>query len=77
MATSDINRSADVECAEDWVTAVNDIIRKYRGTSPTSRQRRIGLNEAVSRMRSLGLSEGDAIRWLEPRRKTSEERRVA
>jgi len=57
------------QTAEDWLAAVTDIIRLYRGTSPNPRARKISLGEALSRMRELGIEEGDAARWLAPKPK--------
>ncbi len=55
------------QTAEDWVAAVTEIVRLYRGTTPNPRARRITLGEALSRMRELGIEEGDAERWLVPK----------
>jgi len=57
------------QTAEDWVAAVTEIVRLYRGTSPNSHARRISLGEALARMRELGIDEGDAERWLMPKAK--------
>jgi hypothetical protein len=48
--------------AEEWVAAVNEIVRRYRGGGADEA---ISREEAMSRMRALGISEGDAIRWLD------------
>lgn len=64
-ATSEIGHSQDVLGAEEWMVAVTEIIRAYRGTSPNPATRRLGLNDAVMRLGGLGLSRGDAMRWLE------------
>ncbi len=61
----------NVRGAEDWIVAVNDVVRRYRGISPNSKHGKLGLREAVTRMRDLGLSQGDAIRWLEPRSRSA------
>jgi hypothetical protein len=50
--------------AEEWVDAVNEIIRLYRGSSADAGAETISREEAVSRLRELGVSEGDAVRWL-------------
>jgi hypothetical protein len=73
-ATSEIDHSVVVQGAEEWVVAVNEIIRAYRGTSPNPIKRQLGLHDAVARLQGLGLSEGDAIRWLEPRQKSAAHR---
>jgi hypothetical protein len=70
-AASQIDRSVEVQGAEEWVAAVNEIIRTYRGTSPNPTRRQLGLQDAVARLQGLGLSEGEAIRWLEPRQKSA------
>lgn len=57
------------QTAEDWVAAVTEIVRLYRGTTPNPHVRRISLGEALARMRELGLEDGDAERWLTPRAK--------
>jgi hypothetical protein len=51
--------------AEDWIAAVNEIVRLYRGTLGTSIGEMIGREEAVTRMRALGVADGDALRWLD------------
>jgi hypothetical protein len=55
------------QTAEDWIAAVTEIVRLYRGTSPNPHARRIGLGEALTRMQELGIGEGDAERWLAPK----------
>jgi hypothetical protein len=57
------------QSAEDWVAAVTEIVRLYRGTSPNPRARSISLGEALLRMRELGIEDGDAERWLAPKTK--------
>lgn len=52
--------------AEEWVAAVNEVVRLYRGTGNGGAEA-ISREEAMKRMRELGVSEGDATRWLEPR----------
>ena len=50
--------------AEEWVAAVNEIVRLYRGSAGTSDIDTISREEAVARLRELGVSEGEAARWL-------------
>lgn len=69
--TSEISHSTDVHGAEEWIVAVNEIVRAYRGTSPNPTQRRIGLHDAVRRLAGFGLSEGDAMRWPESRQRSA------
>jgi hypothetical protein len=54
--------------AEDWLVAVNEVVRQYRRTSPNPRAPEISLEDALLRMRQLGLEDGDATRWLKPAR---------
>jgi hypothetical protein len=62
-----MGKSMKAQTAEDWVAAVTEIVRLYRGTSPNPHARTISLGDALARMRELGLEEGDAERWLAPR----------
>ena len=64
MLSPGVGKAMRPQTAEDWIAAVTEIVRLYRGTSPNPRARRISLGEAVKRMRELGLEEGDATRWL-------------
>jgi hypothetical protein len=57
------------QTAEDWIAAVTEIVRLYRGTSPNPQARMINLGEALAQMRELGIEEGDAERWLAPKAK--------
>jgi hypothetical protein len=57
--------------AEDWVVAVTKIVRLYRRTSPNPHAPEISFEDAVSRLRALGLEDGDATRWLSPRRRAA------
>ncbi len=57
------------QTAEDWVAAVTEIVRLYRGTSPNPHARMLSIGAALARMRELGLEEGDAERWLTPKAK--------
>jgi hypothetical protein len=57
--------------AEDWVVEVTEIVRLYRRTSPNPHAPAISFEDAVSRLRDLGLEDGDATRWLAPRRRTN------
>jgi hypothetical protein len=50
--------------AEEWVAAVNEIVRLYRGSAGNSDTDTISREEAVARLRELGVSEGEAARWL-------------
>ena len=51
--------------AEEWIEAIDEIVRAYRGTAGTPIGAMIGRDEAITRMRALGVAEGDALRWLE------------
>ncbi|HJT07309.1 MAG TPA: hypothetical protein VJ747_10300 [Stellaceae bacterium] len=51
--------------SEEWLVAVNDIIRRFRQNSPGSRpEERISFDDALSLMRKLGFTTGEAIRLL-------------
>ena len=50
--------------AEEWLEAVNEIIRLYRGTEGTPIGAMIGREEAITRLHALGVADGDAFRWL-------------
>ena len=58
---------SEVRTAEEWLAAVEDIIRRYRGHTPDPATPRLSREEALERMRDLGLAEGDAERWLAPK----------
>ena len=56
--------------SEEWLAEVNAIIRRYRsgyterlGAGPLTRE------EAIARLRRLGLTQGEAERWLTRDRK--------
>jgi hypothetical protein len=56
-------RSAKPRSAEEWLAQVDEVIRAYRAADP--RQLQLGpRQEAIDRLRMLGLSEGEAIRYL-------------
>lgn len=57
--------------AEDWVVEVNEVVRLYRRTSPDPRAPEISFEDALSRLRDLGLEDGDATRWLSRRRRAN------
>ena len=51
--------------SEEWLVAVNDIIRRFRQNSRGPRPaERMSFDDAVSLMRQLGFTTGEAIRLL-------------
>jgi hypothetical protein len=51
--------------SEEWLVAVNDIIRRFRQNSGSARpEEKMSFDEAVSLMRKLGFTTGEAIRLL-------------
>jgi hypothetical protein len=51
--------------AEEWLAEVEAIVAGYRaGRSEPTRHKSLTRDEAVTRLRRLGVSWGDADRWL-------------
>jgi hypothetical protein len=51
--------------SEEWLAAVDDIIRRYRTHSvELGRKAPLTQEEAIAALRRLGLTTGDALRWL-------------
>lgn len=51
--------------SEEWLVALDDIIRRYRQSFSNPRpERQISFDDALSRMRKLGFTTGEAIRLL-------------
>jgi len=51
--------------SEEWLVALDDIIRRFRQSSSNPRpERQISFDDALSRMRKLGFTTGEAIRLL-------------
>ena len=51
--------------SEEWLVAVNDIIRRFRQNSTGSRpEERISFDDALALIRKLGFTTGEAIRLL-------------
>jgi hypothetical protein len=51
--------------SEEWLIAVNDIIRRFRQNSGSRRpEERMSFDDALSLMRKLGFTTGEAIRLL-------------
>jgi hypothetical protein len=49
--------------AEQWLAEVNQTIRTYRATDPRA-SIQAARQAAIKRLRDLGLTEGDALRYL-------------
>jgi len=51
--------------SEEWLAAVEAIIRRYRSHSvELGRRTPLTQEEAIAELRGLGLTAGDASRWL-------------
>jgi hypothetical protein len=52
--------------------ALDDIIERYRARLVGDRTRpTLSRKEAIKQIRALGFTEGDAMRWLDPKRHRS------
>jgi hypothetical protein len=58
---------SEVRGAEEWLAAIEDVIRRYRGHSADPDTPALSHAEALERMRDLGLADGEAERWLAPK----------
>jgi hypothetical protein len=54
--------------AEEWMAEVDGIVHQYRGESGRRGVPPITRQQAIERLVELGLSEGDAIRYLDRNR---------
>jgi hypothetical protein len=55
--------------SEEWLVAVNDIIRRFQQNSRSARpEEQTSFDDAVSLMRKLGFTIGEAIRLLRNRK---------
>ena len=65
---------ASARSAEQWLTEVNQIVRSYRTADPREQSSR---QIAIKKLKDLGLTEGDALRYLgKPDMVTEKRKRV-
>lgn len=55
--------------AEQWMQALDDIVRRYRTGLVAKTETTLTLDQALELTRALHLSDGEALRYLEPKKR--------